>query len=124
MDEITGEFISRDEFVLRQRELYCKDCDRRKGMKNGKMRFCYEIGGVPCRACDVDDMIDSVEDFPAADVKPVVRGCIVTGKYGYRYCSVCHSDITLAMYLLDKVLVGNPNFCPNCGADIGKNANG
>lgn len=57
-------------------EFRCKDCDRRKGMKNGKIRFCYEIGGVPCRACDIGDTIDYFLDegtSPTIDAVPVVR---------------------------------------------------
>ena len=69
------EYIEREAFITRQRELYCQNCDRRRGMKDGKLtkRFVYPIGGAPCRACDVDDMINAVEDYPAADVVPVVR---------------------------------------------------
>lgn len=69
------EYIEREAFITRQRELYCQNCDRRRGMKDGKLtkRFVYPIGGAPCRACDVDDMINAVEDYPAADVMPVVR---------------------------------------------------
>ena len=69
------EYIEREAFITRQRELYCQNCDRRRGMKDGKLtkRFVYPIGGAPCRACDVDDMIDAVEDYPSADV--VAREC-------------------------------------------------
>ena len=69
------EYIEREAFITRQRELYCQNCDRRRGMKDGKLtkRFVYPIGGAPCRACDVDDMINAVEDYPAADV--VARDC-------------------------------------------------
>jgi len=61
-------YIEREAFIEAKRKQYCADCDRRKGMKNGKMRFCYEIGEAPCRACYVDDLLTDVEDFPAADV--------------------------------------------------------
>ena len=57
-------------------EFRCKDCDRRKGMKNGKIRFCYEIGDAPCRACDIGDTIDYFleEDIsPTIDAVQVVR---------------------------------------------------
>ena len=69
------EYIEREAFITRQRELYCQNCDRRRCMKDGKLtkRFVYPIGGAPCRACDVDDMINAVEDYPAADV--VTRDC-------------------------------------------------
>lgn len=66
-------YIDADEFVKKNREWYCEQCEKRKGMKRGRLRFVYEIGGAPCRACDVDDVISDIEDFPAADVVPVVR---------------------------------------------------
>ena len=50
--------IDADATIKYLREYRCKDCDRRKGMKNGKVRFCYEIGDVPCRACDIGDTIE------------------------------------------------------------------
>ena len=73
-----SEYIDRESFLAEQRHLYCENCERRKGkMKNGKMRFAYEIGGVPCRACRYGDVLDDLEDYPAADVRPVVlcRDC-------------------------------------------------
>ena len=50
--------IDADATIKYLREFRGKDCDRRKGMKNGKIRFCYEIGDAPCRACDIGDTID------------------------------------------------------------------
>lgn len=67
------EYIEREAFLEQKREQYCKDCARRKGMKNGKYKTLYEIGDAPCRACGIDDVLNDVEDFPAADVQPVVR---------------------------------------------------
>ena len=66
------EYIEREAFLTQKREQYCKDCARRKGMKNGKYKTLYEIGEAPCRACGIDDVLNDVEDFPAADVRPVV----------------------------------------------------
>lgn len=68
-----AEYIEREAFIEAKRKQYCADCDRRKGMKSGKMRLCYEIGEAPCRACYVDDLLTDVEDAPAADV--VLRSC-------------------------------------------------
>lgn len=96
---MSKEYIERDAFVNEKRKQYCADCDRRKGMKNGKIRFCYDIGEAPCRACYVDDVLVDVEDFPAADVVEVRHGrWIKTTKvhpdllndstYNYR-CSNC-----------------------------------
>ena len=68
--------IDADATIKYLREFRCKDCDRRKGMKNGKMRFCYEIGDAPCRACDIGDTIDYFldEDISTTiDAVPVVR---------------------------------------------------
>ena len=68
--------IDSDATIKYLREFRCKDCDRRKGMKNGKIRFCYEIGDAPCRACDIGDTIDYFLDediSPTVDAVSVVR---------------------------------------------------
>ena len=54
-------------------ERCCKECDKRKGIKNGKRQFIYEIGGAPCRACEVDDIKAELEEAPTIDAVPVVR---------------------------------------------------
>ena len=73
-----ADYIEREAFLEQKREQYCKDCARRKGMKNGKYKTLYEIGEAPCRACGIDDMLNDVEDFPAADVREVVlcKDCV------------------------------------------------
>ena len=63
-----AEYIEREAFLAEKRHLYCENCARRK---NGKGKFVYDIGDAPCRACDIMDVLDAVEDFPAADVRPV-----------------------------------------------------
>ena len=78
------EYIEREAFMKEQRHLYCENCARRKGMKNGKMRFVYEIGDAPCSACGYDDVLDALEDYPAADVRPVVF-CGVCELHGHCY---------------------------------------
>lgn len=52
---------------------YCKECEKRKGIKNGEYRIIYEIGEAPCRACEVDDMKAELEDAPTVDAVTVVR---------------------------------------------------
>ena len=81
--------IDADETIKYLREWRCKDCDRRKGMKNGKIRFCYEIGDAPCRACDIGDTIDYFLDediSPTIDAVPVVR-CKDCKHYSGQFCN-------------------------------------
>lgn len=56
--------IDADALESKIRKQYCENCDRRKGIKNGKMQFCYEIGDAPCRACSIDDMCAELDDAP------------------------------------------------------------
>ena len=116
-----AEYIERESFIEAQRHLYCDNCARRKGVKNGKMKFVYAIGDAPCRACDIGDMLDSIEDYiPAADVVPVRhrRWVKTVGENGvtsaYR-CSGCgFEDNRYTLF----------NFCPNCGAKMDKDGDG
>ena len=50
------------------KDRYCKDCNRRKGIKRGKYRIIYEIGEAPCKACGVGDMLDELENAPTVDL--------------------------------------------------------
>lgn len=59
-----GRLIDSDAFETRIKELYCSDCDRRKGVKKGKMRMLYEIGDAPCRACGTYDALSDIDDAP------------------------------------------------------------
>ena len=59
-----GRLIDADAFIAEQQHLYCENCAKRKGMKNGKMKFVYDIGDAPCRACEIMDVLDSLEDAP------------------------------------------------------------
>ena len=107
-----AEYIDKQEFLEEQRHLYCENCEKRKGMKRGKMQFVYEIGDAPCRSCGYGDVLDDLEDFTAADVRPVVKAeWLPFGKrgiYGMMYaCSFCHAKYD-----------GKTNFCPNCGAEM------
>lgn len=61
--------IDADAVVQYLHEFRCADCDRRKGMKNGKIQFCYEIGDAPCRACDIGD---TIEYFLDEDIAPTI----------------------------------------------------
>lgn len=103
-------YIEREAFLEQERKRYCEDCSRRQGMKNGKYKTLYEIGEAPCRACEIYDAMNDVEDFPAADVRPVSRGkwVQVMGKYDWMVkCSRCNG-----------VPLETSDYCPNCGADM------
>lgn len=50
------------------KDRYCKDCNRRKGIKGGEYRIIYKIGEAPCKACGVGDMLDELEDAPTVDL--------------------------------------------------------
>lgn len=66
--------IDADALIEAMRTDYCADCDRRKGMKNGKERFVYDIGDAPCRVCSIDDAMNDVEYAATIDAAPVVHG--------------------------------------------------
>lgn len=66
--------IDADELIDDLMERYCKECDRRKGIKSGKWRIIYEIGEAPCRACEVDDVKAELEEAPTANVPDIKVG--------------------------------------------------
>ena len=83
--KLMAEYINRDAFLAKERAWYCDNCDRRK---NSKGKTVYEIGEAPCRACDIGDVLDLLEDYPAADVVEVVRCkdckyCLQTDEFEY-----------------------------------------
>ena len=104
-----AEFINRDTFLEQKREWYCDKCDRRK---NSKGKTVYEIGEAPCRACDIGTMLDAVEDYPTADVRPVVRAAWQSWDQDKPPCKWYSCDYC-GFHALSK-----SNFCPNCGADM------
>lgn len=59
-----GRLIDADALETRIKELYCSDCERRKGVKKGKMRMLYEVGDAPCRACGTYDALSEIDDAP------------------------------------------------------------
>ena len=89
-------------------------------MKNGKIRFCYEIGEAPCRACDIGDTIDYFLD---EDISPTIDAISVpvvperensgSGMTWWNICGACKTAI-------------NPNdkYCHECGRAILWTGNG
>lgn len=58
-----AEYIEREELIADIEKRYCRPCEA-----EGK-----DYNHIRCRACWVDDMVDEIEQAPAADVAPVVR---------------------------------------------------
>lgn len=64
-------YIDSDVLLNTVFEVHCKECDKRKGEKNGKYKTIYEVGEAPCKSCGVNDMREYIEDAPTADVVPM-----------------------------------------------------
>lgn len=103
------DYINRDSFLTDMAKIHCTNCTRRKNA-NGKI--VYEIGDAPCRACKIGDMLDCVDDYPAADVRENVPAEWILDDdddyYELWKCSHCGKGIFDYRY----------DFCPNCGADM------
>lgn len=64
-----------------------------------------------------------VENIPAADVRPVVRGKWTISEHEYLDCSVCgysfYTGFDTMREAKEYLESGyTPTFCPNCGADM------
>lgn len=92
-------------------ERYCKDCEKRNGIKRGKWRVIYEIGEAPCRACDVDDLKMELDEAPTIEAEPIRHGKWMDEAEDWRHqiewfkCSLCDFPTSTAY-----------QYCPNCGA--------
>ena len=94
--------IDADALIDNIKTFRCIDCERRKGMKNGKLKFLYEIGGVPCRACDVADMIDTIDEAPTVGGWISVKDRLPENN---RFVLVCNDDghMMVAQYIEETV---------------------
>ena len=104
--------IDADALITATKEWACGNCERRKGTtKNGKVKFVYEIGDIPCRACGIGDMLDEIEGAPTVDAVHVKHGYWVNlaehNMIDAYKCSAC-KEIWIG--------IGGYNYCPNCGA--------
>ena len=86
-----------------------------------------------CKYAELVDVIHVLEDIPAADVRPVVRGKWLPyefGDYHWHKCSVCgvadkFIETVYRKGFIDTELFSARNFCPHCGADMrGDHGNG
>lgn len=95
-------------------ERYCKDCEKRKGIKRGKWRVIYEIGEAPCRACDVDDLKMELDEAPTIEAEPIRHGkWTITEVFDFKNmtCSSCGW-----LYEYYAGMEEEWNYCPHCGA--------
>ena len=75
------------------------------------MEFCKTISHMQEHAPLIDEFIGAIDDMPTLDAAPVRRGEWVYEKIGDKtrcFCSECG----------DQPMRFEPNFCPNCGADM------
>ena len=69
------------------------------------------------------DVAKMIDEIPAADVRPVVRGwwALSTAHFSPEIvCSACRAEYPLIAGATQNRL----NFCPNCGADMREETNG
>lgn len=62
-------------------------------------------------------LAERISQIPAADVRPNVRGKWINQRADSEMCSACG----VRFYISALFAVGGneePNFCPNCGADM------
>lgn len=104
--------IDADALIDDLTERYCKECNKRKGYSG---KFIYEIGGTPCRACEVDDVEAELEEAPTVDVPERNVGKWIE-EVGMLMCSECGDAWGTEQF--DEVM--SFNYCPNCGADMRK----
>ena len=111
------EYIEREAFIADKKWLYCTDCEKRKGKKRGKMVTLYEIGEAPCKSCGIHDMLEEVEMYPAADVRPVVRAHWKPGDIR-NVTAVCSNCGRLRLGNGAEWATKLAYFCEKCGADM------
>ena len=94
--------------------------------------LCMACGNAACDPFECS-FYKSMEDIPAADVRPVVRGNWLPyefGDYHWHKCSVCgvadkFIETVYRKGFIDTELFSVRNFCPHCGADMrGDHGNG
>lgn len=65
-----------------------------------------------------DEAVDTVENFPTADVVEVVHGKWFWADDGYCRCSECTQKAPLVQPLDDEPEAVMTKYCPNCGAKM------
>lgn len=104
-----AKYIDRDAFLTKERAWYCENCDMRK---NSNRKLVYEIGEAPCRACLVNDLLDEVENCPAAEVVGRKTGkWVKISPAGIYECNQCGQNVMTSDIEAYK-------FCHGCGAQM------
>ena len=65
---------------------------------------------------DADDIAEMLQNFHAADVRPVARGEWIMNDESRTVCSLCGNVVAFVSHPDRRWDFGN--FCPNCGADM------
>lgn len=95
-----------------------------------RLKEAIREDALNCLSCYNGEVLDlvlmDIDEVPAADVRPVVRGRWIKQNDdpldGNFYCSACHSGIDIATGSetpIDRKMF----FCPNCGADMREETN-
>ena len=108
--------IDADALIDDLMERFCKECNKRRGIKNGKYRIIYEIGEAPCRACEVDDLKVELEDAPTVDVpdRKVGEWIVIMDEPTITFDECKCSECGVVEYFNKGWK--KFNYCPNCGA--------
>ena len=96
-------YIDADKFAEQLRLNYCKDCN--------------SCNGVKCRACEIGDALDFIEDAPTADAVEVKHGEWSVRKYSctkFITCSVCNGVIGSHTGIDENKF----KYCPFCGTKM------
>lgn len=92
-----GDLIDRDDTLAEIKRIYCTGCNDYRGTK--------------CRACEISDTMDVVEDMPTVDAEPVRRGEWLVNGIALQ-CPLCKKMLVVEQ--ADEGL----RYCPFCGAKM------
>lgn len=100
-------YIDAEKFVVELRERFCEDCDDE----------------LACWACGIHKTIEAIEDYPAADVAPVVHGHWIDKTEWHGNIGFCCYECSNCGYVRDNKPKSRGdgrgcNFCDDCGAKM------
>lgn len=95
-----GDLISREDTLAEIKRIYCTGCN--------------DYRGVRCRACEISDVMDVVDDMPAVDAEPVRRGEWMHLGGDEWCCNTC-GDVIHTEGSWEKP---TKKYCSECGAKM------